>query len=95
MDWPLKGIHIVERPAGNTADRLMRGDVVEVETIGGFVKRVDPVTRTATAVNQRFVLTGDDSEALTFEPKLVLTFEPTRRGLKLDVWKPRYWPGRR
>jgi hypothetical protein len=51
---PVKGMHNVSRPGQPPAV----GDVVEMETPGGFLMEVDPRTRTATAVRQRFRFKG-------------------------------------
>ena len=55
MPFALKALHNISRPGETPTE----GDIVEVECVGGFVKAVDPVTRTTREQNQQFRL---DSE---------------------------------
>lgn len=64
VQYEIKQVHNISRPG----EPPCAGDTVEIECVGGFIKQVDPVTRTATAENKRFVLEADST--LTIQPPL-------------------------
>lgn len=56
----IKAIHNVSRPG----EVPTTGDLIQLECVGGFVRRVDPVTRKVTAERQTFRLLGDPFGAI-------------------------------
>jgi hypothetical protein len=66
LTYPLKSVHIVDA----TADGR---DVVELETVSGYIEQVDPKTRRTTGRRQRFIVESrewadDRPKAVTLTP---------------------------
>lgn len=61
----LKALHNISRPGEDPTE----GDIIEVECVGGFVKEVDPITRTCRESNQRFILGVDGALTITRRPR--------------------------
>lgn len=60
MRWNMKSVHILSRRPGNEdAEVLMPGDVVELETVGGWVMGVDPITYKNIDQRQQFEVTDE------------------------------------
>jgi hypothetical protein len=55
VNYPLRGIVNVSRPG----QPPRKGDTVEVETVSGFVRRVNPATRECEDARQQFVVMDD------------------------------------
>lgn len=55
MNIPIKTVHNISRPG----EAPREDDIIEVETVGGFVEEVDPTTRKTTGQRKQFVITSD------------------------------------
>jgi hypothetical protein len=60
IQYPIKQIHNISRPGEDPAP----GDVIEIETTGGYIMQVDPKTRKNTDTPKRFTVGLDG--ALSF-----------------------------
>jgi hypothetical protein len=73
MRADIKEIHNITRPGQPPT----AGDVIEIECFNGFIKAVDPLTRTTTDRHQRFTY-GQGGGVVPFKSTVRVSLDPRR-----------------